>query len=124
MEGVREKGTAVVAASRDCSCPTTAGPGAAFSPHMSRATPSVQRSSRPVVPGCSPYPLGGRWGYGVLPARPEGVMAGRVRDGAVGWPELFKQGSALWVRGRSVGEEQRRGVPKASVCPCCLVCQT
>lgn len=51
-------------------------------------------------------------------------MAARVRDGALGWPELFKQGSALWVGGRSVGEEQRRGLPKASVRPRCLVCQT
>lgn len=62
----------------------------------------------------------GLWG-GAWPM--EGVMAGR--DEALGWPELFKQGSALCVGGgRSVGEEQRRGLPKASVRPCCLVCQT
>lgn len=103
--------------------PLQQGRGLPFPTHeqsYSISAAKLQAGGARVLASPSRGPLG-LWGVACPTG---GVMAGRVRDGAVGWPELFKQGSALWVRGRCVGEEQRRGVPKASVCPCCLVCQT
>lgn len=109
---VKAKGTSVVFASRQCSCPATAGSGLPFPTH---------EQSRPIRPGVrgARLTLWGLWGG----ARPSGGGDGRQGWG-LGWAQLFKQGSALCVGGRSVGEEQMRGLPKASVRPCCLVCQT
>lgn len=54
-----EKGTSVVAASRECSCPTAAGSGLPF-PTRGQSRSVSERRSRP-VPGRSPHPLG-LWG--------------------------------------------------------------
>lgn len=86
--------------------------GAAF-PHTRAEPPHQAGGARR-----SPHPVGAVGG-----ARPSGGGDGRQGWG-LGWAQLFKQGSALCVGGRSVGEEQMRGLPKASVRPCCLVCQT
>lgn len=108
----KAKGTSVVFASRQCSCPAAAGSGLPF---------PTDEQSRPIRPGVrgARLTLWGLWGG----ARPSGGGDGRQGWG-LGWAQLFKQGSALCVGGRSVGEEQMRGLPKASVRPCCLVCQT
>lgn len=141
MEGVREREPQSWLQAGKGSRPTTAGPRAASPP--ARAELLLWCSEgRGGPPGWweeegSPHPPRGWPGRGLPCAWPE-VGDGRElgwgpgchrRQGWCGRASVSSSSKAalLWVGregGRPVGEEERRGVPKASGCPRCLVCQT
>lgn len=106
----------------------------ALSPHMSRAIALVQQRSRGPPgwweKGASLHPPRG-WGTHAWPEVGDGQEPGSgpgcLRRQGWRWGAGVSSSSKavlVWVGGRPVGEEEKRGVPKASGCPPCLVCQT